>query len=427
MDAKITGGQQISGTFTVPGDKSISHRSVMLGALAQGTTEVDGFLIGEDCLSTIRCFRALGVDIKLEGTNLTVHGTGKFSSPSEALDVGNSGTTLRLMAGILAGQPFTCTITGDASIQKRPMKRVVSPLSLMGAKISGDYAPVIIEAAQLKGIRYTMPIASAQVKSAILLASLYAEGETIIEEPIPSRDHTEIMLGFFGADITKKGNTIIMRGPHELTAKSISVPGDISSAAFLMAAAAILPGSHITIENVGVNPTRTGIIHVLMRMGADIRLRNERARCGELVADIEIRCAPLRGATISGAEIPTLIDEVPIIAAAALFAEGETVIKDASELRVKEVDRIQVVADEYNKFFPGEKEKPIAPQNDGMIIRGGAAVYGAEVDSHGDHRMAMSLSVFALAAQGDSIVHGVECADISFPGFYKLFSSMALR
>jgi len=425
MKVKIIGGQsdagqRLSGEYAIPGDKSISHRSVMLGAMASGTTEVNGFLTGKDCLSTIRCFRALGVDIKLEGTNLTIQSTGRFTQPKEILDVGNSGTTLRLMAGLLAGQPFNTTITGDESIQKRPMKRVTGPLSQMGANISGGFAPVVIEGSPLKGICYTLPVASAQVKSAILLASLYAEGETIIEEPIPTRDHTEIMLRYLGADIVSRDNKIISRGSMlMLKAQPISVPGDISSAAFLMAAAVILPGSAVTIKGVGVNPTRTGIIHVLRRMGADIRLHNERIRCGEPIADIEIRHAPLKGTTISGAEIPTLIDEIPIIAAVALFAEGETIIRDAAELRVKETDRIKVVAEEFGKFFVSDKN-PIATQEDGMVITGGFPLKSTEVDSHGDHRLAMSLSILALVAQGETVVQNSQCADISFPGFYRL-------
>ena len=425
MKVKIVGAQAdtgrcLSGSYIVPGDKSISHRLVMLGGMASGITEADGFLTGEDCLSTIRCFRALGVDIELKGTRLTIQGTGRLSPPAETLDVGNSGTTLRLMTGLLAGQPFSTHITGDASIQKRPMKRVTGPLSQMGAQISGDRAPVTIEGRPLKGIQYTLPVASAQVKSAILLASLYAEGETVIEEPTPTRDHTEIMLSYLGATIVRDGNRIISRGPSpQLKARPISVPGDISSAAFLLAAAAIIPETVLTIQGVGVNPTRTGIIHVLRRMGADIRLHNKRSRCGEALADIEIRHAPLKSTTISGAEIPTLIDEIPAIAAVALFAEGETVISDAEELRVKETDRIKVVAEEFGKFFTGRKS-PIATKEDGMVIKGGFPLAGAEVHSRGDHRLAMSLSVLALAAQGESVIHDAGSADISFPGFYEM-------
>ena len=421
----------LTGKFIVPGDKSISHRAIMLGAIAQGVTEVTGFLTGEDCLSTISCFRNLGVDIQLSGTDVTIKGTGQLSPPDDILDVGNSGTTLRLMTGLLAGQSFTSTITGDDSIKKRPMKRVTDPLSLMGAQISGATAPVIIKGCggrPLEGISYTLPVASAQVKSAILLASLYAKGETIIEEPIPTRDHMEIMLNYLGADIEVKypRQYIISRGQAAynpniplLKARPISVPGDISSAAFLIAAAVILPGSEIIISNVGCNPTRTGIIHVLNRMGADIRLQNERIICGETVADILVRYSPtLKATTISGPEIPSLIDEIPIIAAVALFAQGETIIKDAAELRVKETDRIKVVSEEFQNFF----ESSVIPQEDGMIIRGmirPKTTY-REVDSRGDHRLAMSLSVLALAVKGETVINNAQCADISFPGFYEL-------
>ncbi|MCL2400532.1 MAG: 3-phosphoshikimate 1-carboxyvinyltransferase [Defluviitaleaceae bacterium] len=423
MQVKIVGdklgaGKRLSGTYTIPGDKSISHRSVILGAMAKGITEVKGFLTGEDCLSTIRCFQLLGVEINLEGTSLTINSSGSFSPPLNTLDVGNSGTTLRLVTGLLAGQVFNTTITGDASLQKRPMERVTIPLSLMGSNIIGKYAPISIKGRQLKGINYTLPVASAQVKSAILLAGLYAEGETIIEEPIPTRDHTEIMLKYFGADIAKKGNLIISRrASTPLKPQSITIPGDISSAAFLMVAASILPKSRILIKDVGVNPTRTGIIHVLKRMGADIRFHNERVNCGEAIADIEIRYAPLKATIISGVEIPTLIDEIPAIAVAALFAEGKTIIKNAQELRVKETDRIQTISEELSKFFD---KTPIIPKQDGMVIQGGFTLNGAEFNSHGDHRLAMSLAIAALAAQGDSMVCNSQCVDISFPGFFQI-------
>ena len=426
MNIKINGGQpdtgaRFSGEYTVPGDKSISHRSVILGAIAQGTTEVSGFLTGDDCLSTIRCFRGLGVDVAQEGTSLVVKG-GRFSQPVEELDVGNSGTTLRLMTGLLAGQRALAplTLTGDSSIQKRPMNRVIEPLSKMGADISGAYAPVTIRGKELEGIRYTLPVASAQVKSAILLAGLNATGSTIIEEPISTRDHTEIMLQYFGADVSRQDKFITLNpSAAGLQARPIMVPGDISSAAFLMAAAAILPGAEICLKGVGVNPTRTGIINVLRRMGADIQLANERVQCGEAVADISIRHAPLKGVTISGAEIPTLIDEIPAIAAVALFAEGETIVRDAAELKVKETDRIRVVADEFNKF--AQKADPIVPHDDGMVITGGLPLGGSLVNSRGDHRLAMSLCVAALAIPGETQLEGGDCADISFPGFYKLF------
>ena len=424
MTVKISGKQKFSGTFTVPGDKSISHRSVMLGALSKGTTEVTGFLTGEDCLATISCFRAMGVYIQQNSTNVTIKG-GQLSKPTKTLDVGNSGTTLRLMSGILAGQNFTCSITGDESIQKRPMKRVVDPLALMGAQVSGVYAPVTIEGRPLKGIKYTLPVASAQVKSAIILAGLFADGETIVAEPTVTRDHTEIMLKYLGANIKREGNNIIV-SKSNLEAKPIAVPGDISSAAFLMAAAAILPDSHIMIKNVGINPTRTGIIHVLRRMGVDIKLHNEGVSCGEPIADIEVKSAPLKATIISGAEIPTLIDEIPAIAAVALFAEGKTIIKDAEELRVKETDRIQAVAEEFGKFFD---INPIQPQEDGMVVQGGMPLKAAAVSSRGDHRLAMSLSVLGMAVVGDNetIIENAGCADVSFPGFYQLIQEGGIK
>ena len=437
---KIKGGKyKLTGTYTVPGDKSISHRSVMLGALAEGTTSVSGFLTGEDCLATIACFQMLGVDIQQSGTQLTIQG-GNLTSPKSTLDVGNSGTTLRLIAGILAGQAFDCMLTGDESIQKRPMKRVVDPLTQMGADISGIYAPITIKGRKLKGIEYTLPIASAQIKSAILLAGLFADGETIINEPVRSRDHTEIMLAYLDADIRRKDERVIYRPSKsgiKLKAQDITVPGDVSSAAFLMVAATILPGSDIVIENVGVNPTRTGIINVLRRMGADIKLLNERSVCGEKVANIAIRHSLLRATEISGSEIPTLIDEIPIIAVAALFAEGETVIKNAEELRVKETDRIQAVVEEFSKFnfnFLSNGQKPIlTPCPDGMVIKGGHVEYpivenmdnkpqSIVANSRGDHRLAMSLAILALGLGNgfETTIKNSKCVDISFPGFYQL-------
>ena len=410
-------GKLISKTYDIPGDKSISHRAVMLGAIATGVTEATGFLTGDDCISTINCFRALGVEIEQSGDKLRVTGRGELLEPDRVLDVGNSGTTMRLMAGILAGQPFKSNLTGDESIQKRPMRRITEPLSLMGAKFSGDMAPLSIEGGRLKAINYTLPVASAQVKSAILLAGLYADGETLVKEPIPSRDHTEIMLRQMGARIEKKSDIISCAPSPGLKAINIEVPGDISSAAFIMGLGAIIPGARVKLRKIGVNPTRTGIIDVLRRMGADIRLSNECIKNGEAVADIEVKHSRLKATEISGGEIPTLIDEIPLIAAVALFAEGETVIRDAAELRVKETDRIQVVAEEMGKFF---EKTPIVTTNDGMIIKGGLPAHGAKAASRGDHRIAMSLAVTALAASGETEISGCESADISFPGFFKL-------
>jgi len=410
----------INGTIMVPGDKSISHRAVMFGAIAEGVTEIDGFLPGEDCLSTIDCFRRLGVEIEAQDERVRVHGRGLrgLRQSDSVLDCGNSGTTMRLMTGILSGQSFDSEMTGDASIQKRPMGRVLKPLREMGARAygkDGDYAPIRIEGTALNGIRYDMPVASAQVKSALLLAGLYAKDETIIREPAPCRDHTELMLREMGADIVTDGNTITCRPCDRLRGGKITVPGDISSAAFFLTAALILPGSRLVIKNVGINKTRTGVIDALRKMGGSITLLNERKSGGEPVADIEVSSSSLKGITISGEIIPRMIDEIPVFAVAALFAKGVTVIKDAGELRVKESDRILTMTEELTKM--GGK---VTPTEDGMIIEGGHPLTGAQVNSYNDHRVAMSLAVAGLAAKGKTVIQDSECADISFPGFYEL-------
>lgn len=353
------------GQIKVPGDKSISHRAVMLGSLANGVTEISGFLKGADCLSTIDCFRKMGIDIDINGENVTVHGNGLrgLLKPDEMLYTGNSGTTTRLLCGILAGQNFDTSITGDASIQKRPMGRVVQPLSMMGAKIENEYCPLYITGTKLHGIDYKMPVASAQVKTAIILAGLYADGETVIHEIEKSRDHTELMLSAMGADLTVDNLDITVKPTNDLTAVNVDVPGDISSAAFFLVLGAIMPNSQITVTNVGINPTRTGIIDVLKDMGADITLENVHTSAGETVADITVRSSSLKGTTVGGDIIPRLIDELPIIAVAAVFADGQTVIKDAQELKVKETNRIRAVVDEFNKCGID-----ITETDDGMII-----------------------------------------------------------
>lgn len=425
MNAVIKNSKKICGTVRVPGDKSISHRSVMLGSIADGDTRVSGFLTGEDCLSTIDCFKKLGIDIEVNGTDVIVHGKGLrgLTAPSETLNVGNSGTTLRLMSGLLSAQPFKSRITGDSSIQKRPMGRVAVPLGLMGGKITSESekmtAPLTIDGSSLKGIDYTLPVASAQVKSALILAGLYADGITRITEPEATRDHTEIMLRYLGADIKKEDNTIIVTPVDELKGKDISVPGDISSAAYFIAAALILKDSEVIVENVGVNPTRTGIITAFKAMGADIELINERIVCGEPVADIRARSSSLKGTVIKGDIIPKLIDEIPVIAAAACYAEGETVIADAQELKVKESDRIKTMATEL-----GRMGADITQTDDGMIIRGGNPLHGALCESYNDHRVAMSVAVAALGAEGITEIKDPECADISFPGYYDLLVSL---
>ena len=406
------------GQIKVPGDKSISHRAVMLGSLANGVTEISGFLKGADCLSTIDCFRKMEIDIDINGENVTVHGNGLrgLKKPDEMLYTGNSGTTTRLLCGILAGQNFDTSITGDASIQKRPMGRVVQPLSMMGAKIENEYCPLYITGTKLHGIDYKMPVASAQVKTAIILAGLYADGETVIHEIEKSRDHTELMLSAMGADLTVDNLDITVKPTNDLTAVNVDVPGDISSAAFFLVLGAIMPNSQITVTNVGINPTRTGIINVLKDMGADITLENVHTSAGETVADITVRSSSLKGTTVGGDIIPRLIDELPIIAVAAVFADGQTVIKDAQELKVKETNRIRAVVDEFNKCGIA-----ITETDDGMIINGGKSIHGADFKTYGDHRMAMSLTVLAQLADGESTLDDSDCACVSYPTFFDDF------
>ncbi|WNX83090.1 3-phosphoshikimate 1-carboxyvinyltransferase [Agathobaculum sp. NTUH-O15-33] len=407
----------LRGCITVPGDKSISHRAVMLGALASGDTRITGFLMGEDCLSTIDCFRKMGVEIEINDTEVVVHGVGLhgLSEPEGPLYTGNSGTTTRLICGILAGQPFTVTVSGDASIQKRPMGRVIGPLREMGARIHGrddNFCPLTLYPSELYGMEYTLPVASAQLKSAILLAGLYAEGQTTVIEPTPSRDHTERMFRALGVEIETNGNVITLDPPEDLHAIDIAVPGDISSAAFFLAAGAIVPRSELTIRNVGVNPTRTGVIDVLRAMGADITESNH-LDGAEPVCDLTVRHSALHGTEIGGAIIPRLIDELPVIAVAAAFAEGTTVIRDAAELKVKESNRIAAMVTELAKAGVDIEETA-----DGMIIRGGQTVHGADFATYGDHRIAMSLAVLALAADGASRIADPEVVSISYPGFF---------
>ena len=421
MSYKIKKIPSINGEIKVPGDKSISHRGVMLGALANGTTSIDGFLMGADCLSTIDCFRRMGIDIEV-GEKVIVHGKGlKGLKPSdEMLYTGNSGTTTRLLCGILSGQDFDSSLCGDESICKRPMKRVTEPLREMGADIEGDFCPLKIKGTKLKGITYDMPVASAQVKTALILAGLYAEGKTIINEKTKSRNHTELMLGAMGANISVDDKTITVNKTEALNPLELSIPGDISSAAFFMVAGAVMKNSSVRIKNVGVNETRTGIIDVFKAMGANITLENEHLSALEPTADICVSTSSLKGCTISGELIPRLIDELPVIAVMAVFAVGDTIIKDAAELKVKETNRIRAVVDEFKKCGIDIEET-----DDGMIIHGGKSIHGADFKTYGDHRMAMSLIILAQMAKGESTLDNEKCVDVSYPACIHDFYSLA--
>lgn len=417
---KFTRAKQIRGEVTIPGDKSISHRAVMFGSLAEGATEITGFLRGADCLSTIDCFRRLGISIEDKEERILIHGKGLhgLSAPAQILDAGNSGTTTRLISGILSGQAFETTLTGDASIQKRPMRRIIEPLSQMGASItslSGNgCAPLRIQGRPLHGIHYTTKVASAQVKSSILLAGLYADTPTSVTEPALSRNHSELMLHFFGADVKSEGTTATIQPEPKLIGQKVQVPGDISSAAYFIAAGCITPDSELLIQNVGTNPTRDGILHVCKMMNANVTLLNENMDSGEPTADLLVRTSSLQGCIIEGDLIPTLIDELPVIAVMACFAEGTTVIRDAAELKVKESDRIAVMTE--NLTAMGAK---VTATDDGMIIEGGHTLHGAVVDSHLDHRIAMSFAVAALNADGETEILGADCVNISYPAFYR--------
>ena len=413
---KMTG---LHGELTVPGDKSISHRAVMFGSLAKGTTRITHFLEGADCLSTISCFRKMGIDIEKTDGEVLVHGKGLhgLSAPSEILDVGNSGTTTRLISGILAGQDFDCELNGDASIQSRPMKRIMTPLSLMGADIESikgnGCAPLRIRGKKLHAAHYNSPVASAQVKSCVLLAGMYADGITSVTEPVLSRNHTELMLNYFGAHVNSIDTTASIEPEPFLEARDITVPGDISSAAYFIAAGLLTPGSEILLKNVGINPTRDGMLRICKAMGADITLLNVNDD-GEPTADLLVRTSTLHGTTIGGSVIPALIDEIPMLAVMAAFADGTTIIKDAAELKVKESDRIAVMVENLSRMGAD-----ITAADDGMIIHGGRPLHGAEIDSHLDHRIAMSFAVAGTIVDGPLTILGGDCVNISYPDFYN--------
>lgn len=426
----LQSGSPLTGQCSVPGDKSISHRAVMFASIAEGVSKVRNFLDGGDCRSTIQVMRDLGVEIEVvTPTELIIHGRGVdgLQEPNSVLDCGNSGTTIRLLTGLLAGQKFTSILNGTAQIRRRPMGRIVQPLRGMGAQIigrqNGQYAPLGIAPVRLRGMEYDMPVASAQVKSCLLLAGLYAEGLTIVREPGPARDHTERMLQAMGAPILVVGRTISSERPTEpLQPIDIAVPGDISSAAFLLVAGAIVPESRLTITGVGVNPTRTGIIDALLEMGAHIEFKNERDQAGEPVADLEVRHSELRAATFGGQQIVTMIDELMVLAVAATQAHGRTIIRDAGELRVKETDRIASTVTELRKL--GAK---IEPTEDGFIIDGPTPLTGAPVESQDDHRLAMAMTVAGLVAKGSTTVYGAEVTADSFPGFEVTLQALGAK
>jgi 3-phosphoshikimate 1-carboxyvinyltransferase len=429
-DLLIKPSRGLRGEISLPGDKSLSHRAALFAAIAEGNTVINGFLVGEDTLNTVKAVQQMGIVVEGLGTErLVVQGKGLdgLSEPAGVLDLGNSGTGMRLLAGLLGGQDFFSILTGDQYLVKRPMARIIDPLRRMGVQIDGrsggKFAPFAIrgQGRKIKAIDYISPVASAQVKSALLLAGLYAEGETSVTEPSKSRDHTERMFRFFGLEIKEQGLRVAVRGRQKLRAQGpLDIPADISSAAFFLVAASIVPGSDLVIRNVGVNPTRTGIIDVLIEMGADIELLNQREQAGEPVADLRVKYKKLRAVRIAGDMIPRAIDEIPVLAVAASYAEGKTVIQDAVELRVKESDRIASMATELRKM--GVEIMELA---DGMEITGKEALQGAVCESHGDHRIAMSMAVAGLAAGKDTVVRDCGWIDTSFPGFERLLKQAA--
>lgn len=429
MKLVVHGGAKLRGVFSVPGDKSISHRALLIGSIAEGETTVENCLVAEDVLSTARCLCQLGVRIDGIGTpSVTIHGVGgaNFQRSEDPLDCGNSGTTMRLLMGILAAQPFESFLTGDSSLQKRPMDRVALPLQRMGAKIEGRterfLPPIWMRGGKLRPIEWALPVASAQAKSAILLAGLFANGTTLVHEPAPSRDHTERMLRAFGAKVIVKGLTVAVFGPARLKGTRVIVPGDPSSASFFLCAAAAIPDSEVTALGISVNPTRSGYLDILRQMGASVTVHNERTRGGEPVADVTVRGSELKGVTVSGELISKTIDELPVLAAIATVAKGPTVIRDAQELRIKESDRIATMVSELRKLGAQVEELP-----DGMIIRGEAKLKGTELQSYGDHRVAMALAVAGLLAEGEVVIHNADCIAVSFPQFPQVLKSLGAK
>jgi 3-phosphoshikimate 1-carboxyvinyltransferase len=432
MEQCIRSPSRLRGTVAVPGDKSISHRAAILSALALGPARVENFLVGEDTRATLDCLQALGVDWSLEeaggrGPTLSIHGPGRagLCESEDVLDARNSGTTMRLLAGVLAARPFLSVLTGDSSLRSRPMGRVVGPLREMGAQAwgrGGDaYPPLAIRGGELRGIHYRMPVASAQVKSALLLAGLFARGETAVEEPAATRDHTERMLLAMGARLSKGGTLVRIRPLEgELAPLDLRVPGDISAAAFWMVAAALHPDAELHLPGVGVNPTRSGIIDALRAMGADLEVTEEREQGGEPAADITVRSSRLAPVEVSGDLVPRLIDEIPVLAVAAALTPGRTVVRDAAELRVKESDRIVTTCRELRRLGARVEELP-----DGLAIDGVQSLRGAHCQSHGDHRLAMALGVAGLLARGETVIEGAGAAEVSYPGFWSDLTRLA--
>jgi 3-phosphoshikimate 1-carboxyvinyltransferase len=426
IDRTLRPARTLRGEVNTPGDKSISHRSIMFGSLAEGTTRVSGFLTGEDNLSTLKAFQALGIAIHQRAPGeLEIEGRGLdgLQEAGDVIDCGNSGTTMRLMSGLLAGQAFFSVLTGDQYLRRRPMKRVVTPLATMGARIwgrrGGELAPLAIQGSRLRPISYVSPLASAQVKSAVLLAGLYAEGDTTVREPHLSRDHSERMLTWFGADVRPFPGGVTIAGRPRLVARDMLIPGDISSATFFLVAGLITPGSELLIRNVGLNPSRSGAIEILRAMGGELELLDEREQSGEPVADIVVRHSRLKGIEIGGEVVPRAIDEFPVLSVAAALAEGTTTIRDAEELRVKETDRIAAMASELGKLGAA-----VEPTADGMIIHGRERLQGGVVTSHGDHRIAMSCAIASLVAAAPVTIHDTACTETSFPGFWELLESI---
>jgi 3-phosphoshikimate 1-carboxyvinyltransferase len=423
----------LEGEVVLPGDKSISHRAAILNSLAKGKARIDNFAPGRDCLATVRCLKALGVKITREGLRdwhtLLVSGTGEdgLQEAVNVLDAENSATTMRLLGGLLAGQAFLSVINGDTSLRNRPMGRLIEPLRLMGAEIWGrgqdSFAPLVIKGGKLRGIDFTLPIPSAQVKSAILLAGLFARGNTVLRQTIPSRDHTERMLKRMGASLESEGNSISLLPPNSpLVSVNLRIPGDISSAAYFLIAGVIHPSARIVIKDIGINPTRTGIIDVLLAMGAKLKINNERLEAGEPLADIVVESSELKGIEVGGDIIPRLIDEIPVLAVAGCVAKGKTIIRDAGELRVKESDRIATVASELSRL--GAKMEPLP---DGMVIYGGRVLSGTEVDSHFDHRLAMSMAIAGLIAKGETTIKHAQAAQVSYPNFWQTLLSVTSK